>query len=171
MRDAKKDLEACNAATPGPWGICLGSGAHVCTGVMQDGEEDFGTMICDCLPDYFLKPAVEKPGDHRHNMRFIAMAREALPYWIERAQKSNEFVRHILTSMAQYEIDAHALPEGTPAPYFIDWTVERIGKLEAALLHIAEYWNRNRNDETMHAALWEIIETAEAALGKARGER
>jgi len=92
-RNAKDDLALCDKATPGPWGICLGSGAHVCTGVMQDGEEDFGTMICDCLPDYFLKPAVEKPGDHRHNMRFIAMAREALPYWIERAQKLERALR------------------------------------------------------------------------------
>jgi hypothetical protein len=36
-----------------------------------------------------------------------------------------------------------------------------------ALEHIIEYWNRDRNDEAMHDALWHIIETAEKALEKA----
>lgn len=37
-----------------------------------------------------------------------------------------------------------------------------------ALEHIAEYWNRDRNDEAMHNALWHIIETAENAIAVAR---
>jgi hypothetical protein len=37
-----------------------------------------------------------------------------------------------------------------------------------ALEHIAEYWNRDRNDEAMHNALWHIIETAEQAIALAR---
>lgn len=36
-----------------------------------------------------------------------------------------------------------------------------------ALEHIIEYWNRDRNDEAMHDALWHIIETAEKAIKKA----
>ena len=36
-----------------------------------------------------------------------------------------------------------------------------------ALEHITEYWNRDRNDEAMHNALWHIIETAENVLKKA----
>ena len=50
----------------------------------------------------------------------------------------------------------------TALPYWIG----RAQRLEAALEHIAEYWNRNRDEGAMHDALWEIIETAEAALGK-----
>ena len=38
-----------------------------------------------------------------------------------------------------------------------------------ALEHIFEYWNRDHNEEAMGDALWHIIETAEAALAKARG--
>lgn len=36
-----------------------------------------------------------------------------------------------------------------------------------ALQHIAEYWNRDRNDSAMHDALWHIIEIAEDAIRKA----
>jgi len=37
-------------------------------------------------------------------------------------------------------------------------------KRREALEHIAEYWNRNRDDGAMHDALWHIIETAEQVL-------
>lgn len=33
-----------------------------------------------------------------------------------------------------------------------------------ALAHIVEYWNRDRNEDAMHDALWHIIETAAQAL-------
>lgn len=36
-----------------------------------------------------------------------------------------------------------------------------------SLEHILEYWNRDRNDEAMHDALWEIISTADSAIKKA----
>ena len=66
----------CEAATPGPWEICLGSGNRVCTGIKADGDN--GTVfIADCLPDYALSTA-EK--DHRGNMNFIAHAREDIPF-------------------------------------------------------------------------------------------
>lgn len=42
--------------------------------------------------------------------------------------------------------------------------------LYAALEHITEYWNRDQNESAMADALWHIIETAEGALAKARGE-
>ena len=43
-------------------------------------------------------------------------------------------------------------------------------ELLEALEHIVEYWNRDRNDNAMHDALWHIIETAEQAIAKAKGE-
>ena len=42
-------------------------------------------------------------------------------------------------------------------------------ELLEALKSIAEYWNRDRNDEAMHNALWFIIETATEAIAKAEG--
>lgn len=38
-----------------------------------------------------------------------------------------------------------------------------------ALIHIEEYWNRDQNETAMADALWHIIETASAAIAKARG--
>ena len=40
-------------------------------------------------------------------------------------------------------------------------------ELLEALQHIVEYWNRDRDDEAMHNALWHIIETAESAIATA----
>ncbi|MCK9566431.1 MAG: hypothetical protein M0Q43_10330 [Methanothrix sp.] len=40
-----------------------------------------------------------------------------------------------------------------------------------ALKHIEEYWNRDQNETAMADALWHIIETAQAAIAKAKGER
>ncbi len=35
---------------------------------------------------------------------------------------------------------------------------------QAAMAHIAEYWNRSENDRAMNDALYHMIETAEKAL-------
>jgi hypothetical protein len=40
-----------------------------------------------------------------------------------------------------------------------------------ALKHIEEYWNRDQNETAMADALWHIIETAQAAIAKAEGDR
>jgi hypothetical protein len=42
-------------------------------------------------------------------------------------------------------------------------------ELLAALGNIREYWNRDRNDDAMHDALWHIIEVADTAIAKAEG--
>lgn len=39
-----------------------------------------------------------------------------------------------------------------------------------ALIHIEEYWNRDQNDTAMSDALWHIIDVAQEAIAKARGE-
>jgi len=89
MRDLQKDLETCQRATPGPWGICLGSGENLCTAI---STED-GKLICDCLPDYAIteKYAVN---DHRPNMKFIAEAREG---WLEALKALQLACEHINT--------------------------------------------------------------------------
>lgn len=42
-------------------------------------------------------------------------------------------------------------------------------ELLAALEHIREYWNRDRNEQAMSDALWRIIDTADEAIAKAKG--
>lgn len=54
-----------------------------------------------------------------------------------------------------------------PVPYAV-LKAEHEAMYEA-LGHINEYWNRDRNDRAMHDALWEIIETTEAALALVDG--
>lgn len=43
-------------------------------------------------------------------------------------------------------------------------------ELYEALQNIAEYWNQDQNPGAMVDACWHAIETAQAALAKARGE-
>jgi type VI protein secretion system component VasF len=43
-------------------------------------------------------------------------------------------------------------------------------ELLEALESIAEYWNQDRNDQAMHDACWHAIETARAAIARAKGE-
>lgn len=66
-----------NAATPGPWEACLGSGIAECTAIMhQDGETGENFFVADCMPDYALDWASE---DHLANLEFIAHARQDIP--------------------------------------------------------------------------------------------
>lgn len=53
----KKISDRLDAATPGPWIACLGSGNNECTAVMS---EFTGTVIADLLTDYMLKENPEK---------------------------------------------------------------------------------------------------------------
>lgn len=42
-------------------------------------------------------------------------------------------------------------------------------ELLEALKSIAEFWNRDQNEEAMIGACWHAVETAEAAIAKAEG--
>lgn len=73
--------ERCDAASEGPWGICLGSGNNVCTGIHQSEvpleEADY---ICDVCPDYLLDEGNALPRERElANMRFIEHARADIP--------------------------------------------------------------------------------------------
>ncbi|MEJ8547170.1 hypothetical protein [Brevibacillus borstelensis] len=73
MRDAEKDLAMCEAATPGPWVV------DDVNGVIWNLE---GKRV-------FELGGYEEPDDHL----FIAESREALPYWIQRAQAAEAALR------------------------------------------------------------------------------
>lgn len=53
---------------------------------------------------------------------------------------------------------------------FMEAMVKETNELIFALQHISEYWNGDQNEQAMSDALWHIIETAEAAVAKAKGE-
>lgn len=82
------EIEArADAATPGPWGICMGSGGNLCTALSSEGFEDWDrrfTPIADFLPDWILEAEDGKGGssirkDHRQDMDFVAHSRQDIP--------------------------------------------------------------------------------------------
>lgn len=85
MRDAKEDLAVCEATTKGPWRrFYEGSGDHV---VLAGEEEEVAT----CHGPWAISPSdrYEQVAD---NAEFIAMSREALPYWINEAKRKDKII-------------------------------------------------------------------------------
>jgi len=97
-RDAKKDLEICAKATPGPWEI---DHDKIITGypVMGDSKE----ML---IKTYLV---MESGGSLNGNVQFVAMAREALPYYIEELTKTQAENAAIIAVLKKYKhvIDAN----------------------------------------------------------------
>jgi hypothetical protein len=76
IRDAKQDLDICEKATRGPWklGKAYTVIAEYPTGDIA-GSDDF-----DYYGGYLVGESISNL-----NREFIAISREALPYWINRA--------------------------------------------------------------------------------------
>ena len=74
-------------ATPGPLTICLGSGEHLCTGLMN---EKMAQIVCDFLPDYFLEENVKVAADHRPDMNLFLALRNAAPTLLALARAGRE---------------------------------------------------------------------------------
>ncbi len=117
MRNAKADLRICNAATPGPW-------YREKTGATFKGFST-ETVIADtatCCTGNKIYASSSGGSYPDSDADFIALARDALPYWINRAQElekaleqSNEF----LTDDHHLDLDA-AFEE-------IEWLYEEYG--------------------------------------------
>lgn len=127
-RDAEKDLAMCEATTPGPWEL------------EPEEEEDEGLVIWRKVeehPGRLEGVIVLHPDCHyeKADVDFITEAREALPYWINRAQAAEaeierlkaENVRVVAASGAGYEkllealreIDTHIRATADPVPYIV----------------------------------------------------
>ena len=78
LDEIRKRLEA---ATPGPWFTCLGSGQHQCTAIGTDDDDGVFSLIADCLPDYSLKEKIAVL-DHLPNMNLIAAAPDDYHYML-----------------------------------------------------------------------------------------
>jgi hypothetical protein len=79
--------ERAEAATPGPWEPCIGSGNCEMTALSHQEQEGPGTeFVCDLLPDWALDLSPRKA----ENMEFIAHARtdvDRLAAMVEAARK------------------------------------------------------------------------------------
>jgi hypothetical protein len=87
MRDAKKDLEVCEKATKGPWEYEL------------DIQQLNIRQGYNPMKIIFHAVKVDRNRLLRFNhengeadARFISLAREALPYWINRAQEAEKLL-------------------------------------------------------------------------------
>lgn len=74
-RDAAADLAVCAAATPGPW-------------TWEDGPATVYSGRTDGYHGLNLLGRLDPDWNGYNNLDFIAMARAALPHWIERAEKA-----------------------------------------------------------------------------------
>lgn len=103
-RNAEADLKICNAATPGPWYVY----PELCG---PDGQGVFHVESGGCI--CFVGDPYPR-GDNRpqQNMEFIVMAREALPYWIKRAQ---ELYEALVAMVEEADAEAKAASPATPA--------------------------------------------------------
>jgi hypothetical protein len=72
MRNADKDSELCNKATPGPWWI--------------DGNGDI-IQTKHITRDVWFIPK------NQEDVKFIVESREALPYWIKRAVEAERLLK------------------------------------------------------------------------------
>lgn len=99
MRSAKDDMAICDKATPGPWAVK--TNAHKATrggswGWIKGPRENW------CWAD-------ERPRSRR-DADFVATAREALPYWIERAAAAEKKIASLTADL--YERDLAMRNEG-----------------------------------------------------------
>ena len=90
--DLKAIKERCDAATPGPWTACLGSGMHECTAIASNAV-GAGLFVCDLIPDWlFDQPeAAESLKYKPANMEFLENIRTDIPSllaYIERLEKA-----------------------------------------------------------------------------------
>lgn len=77
-KDSKSVLEVCEAATEGPWEV----------GFLEITTPNILTSVCDMSRRKNLNKACE-------DMEFIALARTALPYWVQRAVEAEAENKHL----------------------------------------------------------------------------
>jgi len=116
MTDRLAEIEArLEAATPGPWARCLGSGNIVCTAVLTHAVKNkHGNhpIIADCLPDYCLRHDTGVDDDHRPNLAFIAHSWEDIDYLLAEAKRLRARGK-VLIEIAK-DRDQQMCPPGTP---------------------------------------------------------
>ncbi len=90
VRSAKDDLALCDKATPGPWEY---DGMH--NEIQTPRGETYWLIVSECrsAPDQGYPDDYSDVPQYDANFDFIAMAREALPYWIKRAEKLERALR------------------------------------------------------------------------------
>jgi len=134
-RNAKDDMAICDKATPGPWyrektgATCCGCSVEV--EIADTGP--FGDDDCNV----YVERLVTYPLD---DADFIATAREALPYWIERAVAAEKKIAELIADL--YEANLALQEEGKMAESMdmeAEIAVAKAEEWEQALERAANY--------------------------------
>lgn len=105
-RDAKADLEMCEKATPGPYRSWPQTGGdHALVERVFHDEQD---RRCH----QFLAVCGSVGVDNSVNAVFFAESREALPYWIKRAQEAEEMLKKCVKPLYNWCNNGCAAPVG-----------------------------------------------------------
>ncbi|NOU54939.1 hypothetical protein HN020_09275 [Brevibacillus borstelensis] len=116
-RDAEKDLQMCEAATPGPW---------------KTSQHDQYSLDIVSAPEQEVICWTDSFGQGARDGYFIAEAREALPYWIDRAVSLEKEVGMLRDALEK--IDIHIRSTGDPVPHIIQ-------TLKDTLPEYKEWWD------------------------------
>lgn len=81
-RNWQKDWELCQRATPGPWYV----GKRSKYAIFTDNGRDVLGNKCKKLPVASTVYGYRGLGNRERDAEFIAEAREALPYWLQRVR-------------------------------------------------------------------------------------
>lgn len=133
VRNAKDDLALCDKATPGPWEY---DGMH--NEIQTPRGETYWLIVSECRS----APDQGYPDDPQYdaNFDFIAMAREALPYWIERAVAAEKKIAELIADL--YEANLALQEEGKMAESMdmeAEIAVAKAEEWEQALERAANY--------------------------------
>ena len=91
-RNPKADLLMCERATPGPWSAEETNALSIVAGKVEytNGKMTCGGFIADIDED--------NNENAEADARLLAESREALPYWIKRAQEAEDLLKSIFYS-------------------------------------------------------------------------
>jgi len=97
-RDWQKDWEMCQKATPEPWEY---DGMH--NEIVTPREDNYWLIISECRSAPDQEYQCDKFG-HQYdaNFAFIAEARQALPYWLQRVRELEEENERITRANHKY---------------------------------------------------------------------
>ena len=135
MRDPQTDLEVCEKATWGKW-IKSGSGVDF---LIED----------DCLPKPYQGEICLSPENcnSKNDMKFIALAREALPHWINRVQELEAENKRLRVKCKNAEKLPNGQCRGFQVSHFDDEPIEQCKKCQKFQLYEAEAENWDEEGE------------------------
>jgi hypothetical protein len=125
VRNAKDDLALCDKATPGPWKY---DGMH--NEIQTPRGETYWLIVSECRS----APDQGYPDDPQYdaNFDFIAMAREALPHWIERAVAAEKEIAELMADLQERDqalhVESEALGYADDRSERMEWALERACK-------------------------------------------